>query len=197
MSKLVNVHRLLYFPIHLLKYLRMKLLFNNFGFHSTAGPFLRIQGGKNIVIGNRVRINKQCWLAALPLTGYEMARLSICDGAVLGDFNHIWATKSIRIEKFVLTANHVYISDNLHGYDNVEVPIINQPIVQLKEVVIGEGSWIGENVCIIGASVGKHSVVGANAVVIKDIPDYCVAVGIPARVIKKYNIEREVWEKVN
>jgi acetyltransferase-like isoleucine patch superfamily enzyme len=62
--------------------------------------------------------------------------------------------------------------------------------------VIGEGSWLGENVCVIGASIGKHCVIGANSVVTKDIPDYSVAVGIPAKVIKKYNFNKCEWEKI-
>jgi acetyltransferase-like isoleucine patch superfamily enzyme len=49
---------------------------------------------------------------------------------------------------------------------------------------------------VSGASVGKHCVIGANAVVTHDIPDYSVAVGIPARVIKRYNFETQQWEKV-
>ena len=68
--------------------------------------------------------------------------------------------------------------------------------MQKKPVIIGEGSWIGENVCIIGASVGKHCVIGANAVVTKDIPDYCVAVGTPAKIIKKYDTKIKKWIKV-
>lgn len=99
------------------------------------------------------------------------------------------------IEKNVLTANHVYISDNLHGYHNIKQPVLNQNIQQLNDVVIGEGSWLGENVCIIGAKVGKHCVIGANAVVTHDIPDFCVAVGVPARVIKMYNTYTGCWEK--
>ena len=108
----------------------------------------------------------------------------------------IYCTSNITIEKDVLTADKVYISDNAHSYEDVNLPIWQQPIKQLKSVVIGEGSWIGENVCIIGASVGKHCVIGANAVVTKDIPDYSIAVGIPARVIKKYNSEKQIWEVV-
>ena len=50
--------------------------------------------------------------------------------------------------------------------------------------------------CIIGASVGKHCVIGANAVVTKDVPDYCVAVGAPAKIIKKYNLKNKKWEKI-
>lgn len=102
----------------------------------------------------------------------------------------------MHIHKSALLAEHVYISDNLHGYSNINVPIKDQPLTQLRDVNIGEGSWIGENVCIIGASIGKNSVVGANSVVTHDIPDYCVAVGIPAKVIKKYNLDSCLWEKV-
>jgi acetyltransferase-like isoleucine patch superfamily enzyme len=72
---------------------------------------------------------------------------------------------------------------------------MDQPVTFTRKVEIGSGSWIGENACIIGAKVGENSVIGANSVVTKDIPDYCVAVGIPARVIRKYNREKKVWEK--
>lgn len=71
----------------------------------------------------------------------------------------------------------------------------SQPIKQLNHVRIGEGAWLGENVCIIGASVGKQSVIGANSVVSKDIPDYCVAVGAPAIIVKRYNFDKNQWEK--
>ena len=111
------------------------------------------------------------------------------------DYNHIIATRKILIGKSVLTANHVYITDNLHGYKDVTVPIICQPITQLNDVIIGDGSWIGENVCIIGASIGKHCVIGANAVVTKDIPDYCVAVGVPAKVIKLFDFNTNTWRR--
>ena len=87
----------------------------------------------------------------------------------------------------MLTANNVYISDNSHDYENTEVPIISQPVKFKKRVQIGSGSWIGENVSIIGANVGKNSVIVANSVVTSDIPDYSVAVGAPAKVIKRVN----------
>ena len=99
-------------------------------------------------------------------------------------------------DKHVLTADNVYITDNLHNYENVEMPIKMQGIKQISTVHIGEGTWIGENACIIGAKVGKNCVVGANAVVTKDIPDYCVVIGAPARIIKRYNLKSTVWEKV-
>ena len=66
-----------------------------------------------------------------------------------------------------------------------------------QEVQIGEGSWLGENVCVMGVSIGKHCVVGANSVVTKDFPDYCVIVGAPAKIIKRYCFEQQKWKKTD
>ena len=93
----------------------------------------------------------------------------------------------------VLTANNVYISDNLHGYCDPEAPILQQPIVQNAVVEIGEGSWLGHNACVLGARIGRHCVIGANAVVTHDIPDLCVAVGTPAKIIRRYDPATQAW----
>jgi len=81
--------------------------------------------------------------------------LIIEDGCVLGHFNHIYATKSIIFHKDVLTADKVYISDNLHGYEDISIPIKDQPVIQNGMVEIGEGTWLGENVCVLGAKNWK------------------------------------------
>lgn len=64
---------------------------------------------------------------------------------------------------------------------------MDQPIIALRRVTIGEGAWIGQNACIIGCCIGRNAVIGANAVVLHDIPDNSVAVGAPAKVIKHLN----------
>ena len=157
---------------------------------------LQIDGKKNISVGNHVFVGGHSWLAAMPLTDNEKPQLVFGDNCSIGNFNHIYATSGIVFEDSVLTADKVYISDNLHSYEDISMPIKEQPIKQLKKIRIGKGSWIGENVCIIGASIGKHCTIGANSVVTHDIPDYCVAVGVPARVIKRYNEKTQKWEKV-
>ena len=82
---------------------------------------------------------------------------------------------------------NVYITDCDHEYRNVDIPVIDQGIVQKgQKVSIGDDSYVGINAVIVGnVKIGKHCVIGANSVVTKDVPDYCVAVGSPAKVIKK------------
>lgn len=172
-----------------------KIRLGRFGLRSIIMSPLRIEGHRNIFIGNKCCIQYRSWLAAMPLTGY-IPQLVIEDGCSIGNFNHIYATRSVLLHKNVLTADKVYISDNLHGYEDVNTPIMHQSIIQNKNVEIGEGSWLGENVCVLGAKIGKHCVIGSNSVVTKDIPDYCVAVGVPAQVIKRYNFKIKKWEKV-
>jgi acetyltransferase-like isoleucine patch superfamily enzyme len=164
-----------------------------FGVKSNIIFPLNITGKKNISIGNNVNIGYKTWLAAVPLTGAEKCELIIGDGTNLGNFNHVYATRSIIIGNNVLTADKVYISDNLHSYEDITLPIMKQSIKQIENVIIGDGTWLGENVCVIGAKIGKNCVIGANSVVTKDIPDYSVAVGAPARVIKRYCVINKKW----
>lgn len=189
--------RSVYFVSRRLSSIWWRLLFQSFGHKSQLVSPLSLDGKENISIGNNVFVGYKTWLAALPLTGEKSCLLELQDGVTIGHFNHIYATKKIVLEKDVLTADKVYISDNLHGYSDIHVPIKNQPIIQHGEVVIGEGSWLGENVCVLGARIGKHCVIGANSVVTKDIPDYSVAVGIPAKVIKRYDFTTQTWYRTD
>ena len=157
---------------------------------------MRVDGKENISIQKNVVVQKMSWIAAVPLTNTTVCRLSIGEGSIIGNFNHIYATGEIEIGKKVLTADKVFISDNLHNYEDINIPIMDQGIKQLSKVSIGDGAWLGENVCIVGANVGRNSIIGANSVVTKDIPDFCIAVGSPARVIKKFNLESKKWERL-
>lgn len=89
------------------------------------------------------------------------------------------------IEDNVLIAPGVYITNANHIFRAPDTLIASQGY-ELKDVVIKDGAWIGYRAIILpGVTIGKHSVVGAGSVVTRDVPDYCVAVGAPARVIKK------------
>lgn len=190
------IKKLFHAPIRVFTYFYYKTILGGFGWPSLIISPLHIDGNKNIYIGKNVLIQYKTWLAAVPLTNENECRLIIEDGCIIGHFNHIYATKSIIIHKDVLTADKVYISDNLHGYEDIHTPIRKQSIIQNGIVEIGEGSWIGENVCVLGACIGKHCVIGANSVVTHNIPDYSIAVGAPAKVIKRYDLDRKEWIRI-
>jgi len=156
-------------------------------------PF-RLDGASGIDIGQSTLFQRGAWLYCCGIEGeVPPASLKVGEGCVFGYNNHITSVRDVEIGDHVLTANNVYISDNVHAYEDISRPIIQQPVKFKAAVSIGSGSWIGENVCIIGASVGKNCVIGANAVVSRDIPDYSVAVGIPAMVIKQYDQQSQKW----
>jgi acetyltransferase-like isoleucine patch superfamily enzyme len=157
---------------------------------------VKVQGKKYISIGRNSVIQRGGWLLALKINEIE-AELAIGDNCAIGDYCHIAAVRKVVFENDVLIANNVYISDNLHEFENINIPIKDQAVKFKGEVVLQSGCWIGENVCIIGASVGKNSVIGSNSVVTSDIGDYCIAVGSPAKVIKKYDLKSEKWISVN
>jgi acetyltransferase-like isoleucine patch superfamily enzyme len=169
-----------------------KLQFGKIGYKTYIKNPLKLNGKRQIFMGDHVVVSDLSWLEA----NNKNTRLSIGDGSCIGNFNHIYCLNEIAIGKKVLTADKVYITDNSHHYEDTETPIIDQLIKPLQKVHIGDGAWIGENVCIIGASVGKGSVIGANSVVTKDIPDYSIAVGSPAIVIKQFDSETKKWKKV-
>ena len=158
---------------------------------------LRVNGANNIIIGKKVYIHYKSWIASVPLTDVSSPILIIGDESIIGNFNHIYATKKIIIGKNVLTADKVYISDNLHSYENPFIPIMKQKIKQNNEVIIGDGAWLGENVCVLGANIGRNCVIGANSVVTNNIIDYSIAVGAPAKIIKRFNFKTNNWERTN
>jgi len=103
----------------------------------------------------------------------------------------------VLIEEYVLLARNVHIADHAHAFENIDVPIMEQGINRIAPVTIGRETWLGQNVVVLpGVTIGKHCVIGANSVVNSSIPDYCVAVGAPARVVRQYNRETDKWEKI-
>jgi acetyltransferase-like isoleucine patch superfamily enzyme len=89
---------------------------------------------------------------------------------------------------------HVFVSDSSHRYTDTSVPIIQQGLI-VRPTSIGDGSWLGNHSVVIGCSIGKNCVVSANAVVTRDVPDYCVVGGVPARVLKRYDPEGGDWTR--
>jgi acetyltransferase-like isoleucine patch superfamily enzyme len=140
-----------------------------------------INNPKKIEIGNNVSIAEYCWLNCIEDSKNEIS-LKIGNNCSIGRFAHINAYEKVVLEDFVLISDRVHISDVSHIYRNENIPIMNQGAEFQGSVVIKNGAWIGIGAVILpGVNIGRNSIVGANAVVTKDVPDFHVAKGIPAR----------------
>ncbi|NQX70102.1 methyltransferase domain-containing protein [Paenibacillus alba] len=174
------------------------LNFYKFGINSYIADGYEIVGAEAISIGDNVLIKKDCWLNIAVDQFKEEPQIIIEEGCQIGKNFTISVANKVVVEKHVIVGPNVYIADCGHAYENISLPIIYQGVTSTKnEVSIGEGSWLGINSVIVGnVRVGKGCVIAANTFVNKDIPDYSVAVGNPARVIKMFDSASGDWVKV-
>ena len=168
------------------------------GRNSLVHPPFHSWNIKGVHIGDNVNIFAGGWIQTIPEYRQDKfePELTIGDGTYIGHRCHIIICDKMSIGKDVTIADNVYITDNLHGFEDISCGVMPQPLKVPGPVSIEDEAWIGERVCIMpNVSIGKHSVIGANSVVTKDIPEYCVAAGVPAKVIKRYNKDKNEWEK--
>lgn len=147
-----------------------------------------VKAGKRVVIADHVE------LFLNPFNRNQPATLVLGDYVSIGRHTIIGCSNKITIEDNVTIAPHVHLTDRNHEYKDIDTPICNQPAVSPGPILIKSDSWIGFGAQIMpGVTIGKHCVIGAGSVVTKDIPDYCIAAGIPAKVIKQYSFAEGKW----
>ena len=135
-----------------------------------------------ICCGKGIYLNEFMWISFSDNRG----KLVIEDGVYIGRFCTMAISTEIKIKKNALISDRVFLGDCNHGFLDLTMPISQQPIIFSGCVEIGEGSWIGIGAAIMpGVTIGKNAVIGANSVVTHDVPDYCIAAGNPARVIRR------------
>ncbi len=151
-----------------------------------------------ISIGSGTLIGPGVALSAGMVPGQECITdpvVSIGDRCLIGKGSGIVGHFCIEIGDDVWTGHHVYITDQNHGYEDIDVPISRQSQPE-RSVRIGNGSWLGHGTIVLpGVTIGDHVVIGANSVVTHDIPSNSVAVGSPARVIRRH-VDGEGWVTV-
>ena len=133
--------------------------------------------------------------------GSEAKQVSFGKNIQVGDYVHIGAVLKVEIGDNVLMASKVYISNHDHGTyggDGFPISLPTQPqsekLLLASPVRIGNNVWLGENVCVLkGVEIGDNSIIGACSVVNKDIPPNSIAVGVPAKVIKRFSFDTNVW----
>jgi len=106
----------------------------------------------------------------------------------------IAAHSEITIEDDVMLASNINITDGLHGYASAREPYKYQGISGISPILIKRGCWLGQNVVVLpGVTIGEFTIVGANSVVTKSLPPQCIAVGSPAKIIKRWDEQGERW----
>lgn len=141
-----------------------------------------------------MRIGNDCKLACFSAEGHR-ASIRIADGVYMGSNITISTADSVIIEPNVLMASYISILGDNHDW-NPDIP----HRLNASPIRIGHHTWIGQNVVIVAGNrpnleIGQWCIIGAGSVVTRSIPDYSIAVGNPARVIKKYDFETHQWKK--
>ena len=160
-----------------------------------------IRGKKYIQISKGFTTGIGCRIEAYPKGNYKT--LFIGENFQMNDYVHITALESVKIGKNVLLASKIYISDCAHGSysgdnndSNPKTPPNIRPLFS-EPVVIEDNVWLGVFVSVLpGVTIGQGTIVGANSVVSKSLPPFVIAVGTPAKPIKKFNFENKKWEKI-
>lgn len=174
-------------------------IYGSYGFGARiCKPFTLVNNKKHIFLGKNVFIRKFARIEPV-VTWYGQTfnpKIIIEDNVIIEQNIHLTCAEKVQIGSCSSISSYVFITDIDHEYQDVEKPIALQPL-QVNPTVIGQKCFIGTGVKIMaGVHIGEHSIIGANAVVTHDIPPFCVAAGVPAKVIKRFNFELKQWEVV-
>ncbi|WP_312194497.1 DapH/DapD/GlmU-related protein [Sphingobacterium multivorum] len=160
-----------------------------------------VRGRKFITVEKGFTTGVGCRIEAYPET--HSKSLFFGENFQMNDYVHITAMNTVKIGRNVLVASKVYISDCSHGsysgdeFDSSPQSIPHERKLFAKPVVIEDNVWLGEFVSVLpGVTIGQGTIVGANSVVSKSLPSNVIAVGSPAKPIKKYNFDTQRWERI-
>lgn len=182
---------------YLIEYFYYNFSYKRFGKRSRIIAPLRIIGKHFIEIGSNVIIMHHARIEAVYSYANEKFKpiIKIGDGTDIQQRVHITCADSVVIGNYVSILPDVLITDINHPYTDISTPpsqckLDHHPVFIGDETIVGMGARI-----LPGVKIGKHCCIGTNAVVTKNIPDYSVAVGNPAIVIKQYNFDKKQWCK--
>jgi acetyltransferase-like isoleucine patch superfamily enzyme len=160
--------------------------FASFGRRSVIQRPVRLGGERQIAVGDDVFVGAGSWLQVLESCGTPLA-IEIGSGTSIAGSCVISAAQHIRLGASVLLARNVYIADHMHAFEDPDAAVLDQGVTRVLPIEIGDGAWLGQNVVVSpGVRIGRGAVIGANSVVREDVPDFSVAVGAPARVVRTF-----------
>ncbi|MFT4094894.1 MAG: acyltransferase [Niabella sp.] len=172
-------------------------------FRMLALPFVYSKG-KHSKIRRSVRLdllpNNKCLIGSKTIIESHSVINNAVGDVLIGNETIIGFSNIIigpvTIGNKVMLAQHVVLSGLNHNYEDVSLAPKDQG-VSTEEIMVGDNVWIGANAVITaGVKIGKHAIIGAGSVVTKDVPAFSIAVGSPARIIKKYDFQDRQWKRV-
>ena len=189
------VHRMLVPKNEARPRLWVKLFLNRFFHKRASGSKIRRRTRIDVLPFNNFELGRNSIIEDFSTVNNGVGNVLIGDNTLIGLGNVIIGP--IFIGNNVILAQNIVASGLNHEYKDPNVPIHLQNVTT-AQITIEDDCWIAANVVITaGVTIGKHSVVGAGSVVTKNIPPFSVATGNPAKVIKKYNHETDLWERVS
>jgi acetyltransferase-like isoleucine patch superfamily enzyme len=171
----------------------LRFFIKHIGLLSYIGKTTYVSGGRNIIIGTKVRI-----FPGLRAECHNGGEIIIKDDVSIGQNLHIISSNTkLTIGAHTTLSGNVFITNIDHSYNIIEKHILQQDYV-VRQTEIGEFCFMGYGVVIqAGTILGNQCIVGANSVVRGIFPDYCVIVGAPAKIVKRYNFETKNWDKTD
>lgn len=163
----------------------------------------RVIHGEHVALKDGVVISEKWLIAVYPEFGGKENPVKknekgvvIEEGVTVNRNLTIYCADSVKIGKNCMLGSNILITDNDHGINPEFGSFRDQPLVT-KETIIGEECWIAQNCCILaGSKIGDHSIIGAGSIVKGEIPAYSIAVGCPARVVRRWDFESHEWRRL-
>jgi acetyltransferase-like isoleucine patch superfamily enzyme len=136
-------------------------------------------------------VGKHASVLDFALVNASRGSVIVGDNAWIGPYCLIYGNGGVRIGNGVLVAGHTALNTVSHRADRCDVPIRTQGL-EVAPLVIEDDVWIGLNAVVLqGVTIGRGSVVGAGAVVTRDVPPYSIVRGVPAKVVGERAASRE------
>jgi acetyltransferase-like isoleucine patch superfamily enzyme len=171
----------------------VRAIVNPFVHIRKAGSIIRYRVRLDVFPYNKFVLGKKSIVEDFCVINNGVGDVIIGDNTVIGLGNVIIGP--VHIGNNTMLAQNIVISGLNHGYEDPEISPSMQGVT-CNQINISDDVWIGANsVITAGVTLGRHCVIGAGSVVTKDVPEFSVAVGNPARVIKRYNIMSSEWER--
>lgn len=185
-----KLRKIIFYPINI-------CIYRNYGFKTLIYKPIRVTGKKYISLGNRVNIWKGARIECVDKWGGKKyyPHLIIGDNTNFEQYVHITCAGNIEIGHDCQFTGFTMITNIDHDYNQINKNVLQQGLT-VNDVKIGNYCFVGMNAKIFpGVTIGDNVIIGANSIVTHDIPSYSVAVGQPAKIIKKYDFDKKEWRK--